>query len=900
MSGIAKYNSRDWNPHNRIVTYPTDEDFLLEIFSNDKDYEMSYYYNHGALTKSPNTVNQPYHAWQVYTSKDEGDFSIELDYTAPVKGEYTIELLYGVIGREGANSQITINNNTSNHRLVGGDNHTSRLVLRKTWSQGDYHIKFKLSPHTRFYGAVIKKIDLYKADSYLSRDAILTLKKASITMSDKVKPSEFSCEIIYDTDYESKDTLTGVIFDYRDEINFYVRNIDGDMVQVFGGYISSCPVDVDKTTLTINGASRLIDGDNRAMMEAMVVGGEVELDTEYDDPQIQKLPSYAKAIRYLYESFELPLQTNVIANFINGESYEEGVKIELGQAGVNNHIVANNYEVTKTSTSIELRNKPTANQDQYIKLYDSDWFNSNTVDISEYPTFFLSYGMGDPVKENTTQTTTPNGATGGDTITVKAKPSCACHCGSYQWYTRTWKNYCPHCGRTGSLRINPKKVPEIEITCGDGHSPWSDGCDADYCGVCGGDKANRSSCSRVKLTPASGSTDGSTEQSTSEVTTTTGYDVENPLLGYIVVEFSLFEGKNAERHSLNLDFTAEAPDKENSFKGFTPNLLNNITNTSSVDILEYIRDTVSRRGYPRPTGDWKYPIYLRSISLKYHTYEELYNNEGEGDKDYSSCKMILYNTGFRKGTALSPTNMEAVGKTYNDLISTLVQTGKYDIRFIPSQHRENDIVELSMNKPLESVFTVMEGDNGNIIGLSGMECNPVSDYKNHTVGLYSRKEMVQNGEEWEEQQRYYYVVSRSPSEILRYNEMSIVTEVGESSSEEEAYYTARKVEEYGNHTREGVTVNMVGFNSNLKIGDSVDIILQDSQYNDRKTLLSINLNFDVESSPKIQTTLGLNMIDERTQLRKQFEAQRSRLKQEKIIMKETALYTEAHDIKLEK
>ena len=908
MSGIAKYNSKEWNPHNRIVTYPTDEDFLLEIFSSDKDYEMQWYHQKGGMTKSSNTVNKPYHAWQVLTSSNSNDFTIEVDYTAPEKGEYTVELLYGVIGREGANSQITINNNTENHKLVGGDNRTNRLILRKNWSQGNYHIKFKLSAKTRVYGIIVKKINLYKADSYLSRDAILTMKKASMTISDKVKPSEFSCEILYDTDYKKKDNLTGFIFDYRDELNFYVRDINGNLTQVFGGYVSSCSLNTEETILTINGANRFIDGDNRAMMEAIIVGGEVELDEEYEDTHIHKLPTYAKAVKHLYDSYELPLQTNVLANFIDGESYKEGVKVDFGSSGVNKHIVGNNYEVTRTSTSVELRNKPTANQDQYVKLYDSDWFNSSTVDISDYPTFFLSYGMGDPLKETvkevetTTTVESSGGSTGGDTITVRAKPSCSCSCGSYQWYTRTWKNYCPHCGRSGSLHINPKGVPEVEITCGDGRSPYSDGCDADYCGVCGADKASASSCRSVKLTPASGSATNTstTETTTSTVTTTTGYDLDNPLLGYIVIEISTYPEKSAPRYPITFDFTAEAPDTQSSFKGFTPNLLNNISNTSSVDVLEFIRDAIMKRGYPKPTDEWDYPIYLRSISLKYHTYEELYNNDGDGDKDYSSCKMILYNTGFRKGTALSPTNLEAVGKTYNDLISTLTTGAKYDVRFIPAQHRENDMVELSMNKPLDSVFTVMEGDNGNIIGLSGMECNPISDYKNHSVGLFSRTEMVQEGEDWEEQQRYHYVVSRNPEQILRYNEMSVVTEVGDGVSDEEAYYTARKAEAFGNHTRESLTATIVGFNNDLKIGDGVDTILQESQYNDRKTLLSIRLDVDVEKTPKIQSTLGLNMIDERTKLMKQFEAQRAELKKQSIVMKETALYTDAHDIQLEK
>lgn len=1030
MSGIAKYNSKDWNPHNRIVTYPNDEDFVLEIFTSDKTYEMSWYDGHGAITTN-NLKNHAYHAWQTYISANGDNFQVEVDYTAPEKGEYTVELLYGVIGREGANSQITINNIVEDRTLVGGDNRTNRLILRKQWNRGDYHIKFDFSPNVRFYGIVVKKIVSYLADSYLSREAILTMTKASLSWTGKTKPVEFSCEILYDTDYKSDKTLTGFVFDYRDELNFYVRDSDDLLKQVFGGYISACSLNSDETVLTISGASRFIDGDNRALLEAVLVGGEVQLDEEYNEEHIQKYNTYAKAVKGLYSTYEIPLKTNITADFVEGESYEEGIKIDFGTSGVSSHIVANNYEITKTDTSIELRNLGTVNQDQSVYLYDSDWFNSDPVKITDYPVFFLTYGMGEPLQEqkvyqpSESAGSSGGGSVSGDVITVRSKPSCSCSCNSYQWFERSWKNYCPVCHKSGTLTINPKGQPEVEITCGDGKSPWTDGCDSDFCGVCGGNKKNGSTCNSIKLTPASSSADSSstTEEvdvnqifqeitneafqysystkcstlecmrstgsgdchafselifnrlkemgvgvkivqyatnmsdnhqsvlyknesggwsdfpyreygwgtkynnilnNTSASTTastvsgfnfegvpisqadtgsgysvTTGYDLDNPLLGYFKIEFSLYPEKNAERHYITVDFTAEAPDLESSFKGFTPNLLNNINNTSSMEIIELIRDTVVKRDYDRP-NKFEYDIYLRGISLHYHTYEELYNNEGEGDKDFSSCKMILFNCGFRMGTVLSPTNMEAVGKTINELLETLTTSAKYDVRFVPAQHRENDIVELSMNRPLDAVFTVKEGDNGNIIGLSGVECKPISDYKNHSVGLFSRTEKSLTSDGWEELQRYYYVVTRFPDQILRYGEMSVVNDVGDGVSDEEAYYSARKNESFGNHLREGITAVIVGFNSTLKIGDSVDTILQESQYNDRKTLLSLKLDVDVEKSPKIQSTLGLNMIDDRTRLMLQFEEQRKNLRKQKIEMKETALYSDAHTIKLEK
>ena len=106
-----------------------------------------------------------------------------------------------------------------------------------------------------------------------------------------------------------------------------------------------------------------------------------------------------------------------------------------------------------------------------------------------------------------------------DTITATGKPSCACHCGEYKEVTKTYKNYCPRCGKSGTLNVSPKSTAgaEGEISC------YPDGCGADYCINCGGDKTSSSSCSRSdwKLTPADGSntTDPDSEDSDSGAST---------------------------------------------------------------------------------------------------------------------------------------------------------------------------------------------------------------------------------------------------------------------------------------------------------------------------------------------------------------------------------------------
>lgn len=64
-------------------------------------------------------------------------------------------------------------------------------------------------------------------------------------------------------------------------------------------------------------------------------------------------------------------------------------------------------------------------------------------------------------------------------IGMYAKPSCGCRY-RYTWHYREFINYCPNCGHYGTLRRNPKGVPEKEYTY---HR-----CSSDWCGVCGKEK----------------------------------------------------------------------------------------------------------------------------------------------------------------------------------------------------------------------------------------------------------------------------------------------------------------------------------------------------------------------------------------------------------------------------
>lgn len=67
------------------------------------------------------------------------------------------------------------------------------------------------------------------------------------------------------------------------------------------------------------------------------------------------------------------------------------------------------------------------------------------------------------------------------TITIDAKPSTGNNDLPYIWHTTTFINFCILCGANDTLVINPKGVPESELTCLI--------CDADYDGTNGADKS---------------------------------------------------------------------------------------------------------------------------------------------------------------------------------------------------------------------------------------------------------------------------------------------------------------------------------------------------------------------------------------------------------------------------
>lgn len=283
--------------------------------------------------------------------------------------------------------------------------------------------------------------------------------------------------------------------------------------------------------------------------EYLTTGKSVVCKTE-EYPQLNKIlpTSVEENIKYIvdFDNYEhMPFMYTQNTSESNTIPTETPTNSNLTNVLDVSNYISETYPVLKV--------KKTANAKQiYIKVYskgiadakpvssiinfkDVDKIQNDseiTIDYSKETIEFMKYVETTVQKEveETVQKENP------DTITCTGKNTCGC-CGypkmPYKNYTRTYKNYCPACKRSGTLVFGPKGIVDGEITCGNTGPACRNkgtvngkpvtksipGCDADYCVQCGGDKWGGGRCRSRKLTPAEAST---TETVKKTVTETVG------------------------------------------------------------------------------------------------------------------------------------------------------------------------------------------------------------------------------------------------------------------------------------------------------------------------------------------------------------------------------------------
>lgn len=547
---VRKHIKRDFSAHRKDIIRPRDEYAKIEIFSFDPKDEQYYYVNHKIFSSDcKNITKTSWRSWNAFVSKDwENRMEINIKYNVKETADYRIDYLYE------QSSYIIPNNDKRNtdKDLLGkytitqgksvlldedvvfdGENQIlKRQSIFQHFQEGVINLHFEVPFNCYFYGVVIRKIIKYVGLNDYSGESLddgnLMFTGADFSQSSDTKPAELQFTIGYDYAYECDDKESGFYIDYMDEVNYYLKDDDGEIQRVFGGYVSSILPDDNRTKLTIHCADRLIDGQDKYMLEELVLkGGTKKLsENEYDEGMEKSFETYAEVLKFLCDTHEVTLKSNISKNFtVDGEKFHEGKVITFGSEKDIKSISPTNGSAVPSKNFITLRNNSSGEKEQIFPLWNAKDYGKTPVEITNYPYLHITYGLGDPkteIKSEVTETVDNAETKAGSQKFTKCGVSedgkylmaiglpSACGESSkygYTYYKRIYNRKCPHCGSTnlvwdwhwvGTSNYGYSSCRGAnEGGSAEGHI-FCKGCDADYSIITGKDHASCSA--KTKLT----------------------------------------------------------------------------------------------------------------------------------------------------------------------------------------------------------------------------------------------------------------------------------------------------------------------------------------------------------------------------------------------------------------
>lgn len=467
---VRKHIKRDFSAHRKDVYRPTNEYIGVEIFSYNHINTITYSaYDNNIIGINSNQTNHL--GWACYESADNAHrHNYDHKYIVDKYATYRIDILYELKSDYPLTGYIETKNEAGElvHReeyvFNGYKNSLKRITHFIELDEGFYTFHIRVPVNCWYYGAIVREIINYTGDNLDSAGTNLQFTEATITSTDDVKPAEISLSIGYDDAFECDISPSGFYMDYKDEINLYTHDDDGEKKQIFGGYISSILPDDNRTKLTIKGADRLIDGQNKYVLDSMyLLGGTAEI-TDYTPEMYYDFDSYGKALKYLCGIYELSLKNNINENYlVAGESYQTGLAGTYGTNGNVKNVHVSNGGAEESENFVTLRNNPAADKQQAFYIYSAKDHNIPPVDITDYNNFYITYGLGDPVTEvETTESVTGGDASGsttsgsfnnygisadGNQIMAIGRPSAPGEMRyGYTFYKSVFQRKCPACG----------------------------------------------------------------------------------------------------------------------------------------------------------------------------------------------------------------------------------------------------------------------------------------------------------------------------------------------------------------------------------------------------------------------------------------------------------------------
>lgn len=426
---FSRHITRNFNANKTNRIRYDEDDFTCEIFRFDKTYQMNYTPYNGNV-KTINADSDSFKGFSCYRSKDSNTYTIEFTYNAKEKSDnYRLELIYGNTHKKTKTSKqdstlkctadIWVNNELVKNSMVfmGTDVNFSRNYQYCTLEKGKNTIKYTLSSNTIFIGLAVKKYDKWVAKRHNNKNDKLTMIKATVEHTEEFSINTMTCEFMYHHELDElleptnrNANRSGLVFDYRDEINLYVRDVNGTNQRVFGGYISTVEVNDDLTKVTMECADRLIDLDRRyCLSEVHMKGYKSNDNIDYDGSvdYLKNYNNYSDALKFLMNNCEIYPRTNVrVGNPLVKRNNRKLVTYK--QKGYNK-LTASNMDFKLNKGSITLRNGADTLKQQSCVIYDSSLANQ-TVLLNSYPNLYFHYGLGEEkwdehIEETSTVTT---------------------------------------------------------------------------------------------------------------------------------------------------------------------------------------------------------------------------------------------------------------------------------------------------------------------------------------------------------------------------------------------------------------------------------------------------------------------------------------------------------------
>lgn len=432
--------TRNFDANRTNIIRMDGEKFRFEIFKYDKVQDMMY----TALNPETYTHNGATCWWDGMTGLKRNStknlFKLKFKYDAKSTSDnYRIELLYSNTYKIGKSDKkysecygsISINGKMimQDSNFVSNDMTYNRYQQYCHMDEGINEITVELSQNMVFYGLIIRRFYLYESHYPLLTSDQLVPISAEVSHTDEFRINTMTCSFMYNHSLDEKLLPTdenanrsGLVFDYRDEINWYVTRTDGVEEQVFGGYISTATVDEKLTTLSIECADRVIDLDRRyCMSEILMNGASQDEKTKYTFAKdcLKTFDYYSDAIEFLCNHSEVP----IINNITMGKSLipKKAKVLRYYKKGKTEKLTDNNMDFFVKKNKIQIRNGINRNKEQSLVIYNSD----KGALINSRPNLFIEYGLGEEEYEEevieTTIITTQKGIS--QSVTKQAEKS---------------------------------------------------------------------------------------------------------------------------------------------------------------------------------------------------------------------------------------------------------------------------------------------------------------------------------------------------------------------------------------------------------------------------------------------------------------------------------------------